>query len=77
LPNSLDVAVGERIRKRREELTLTAKHLAEMIGVSEQEMLDFESGSERVDAALCYRIATALGVKPDVLICNDDPGAVK
>jgi len=71
LTNSIDKAIGARIRKFRETLTLTAKQLAEMLGISEQEMLDYEDGSERVDPAQCLKIASALGVTPAEILCED------
>jgi transcriptional regulator with XRE-family HTH domain len=54
--------VGARIRERRIMLGLAQPQLAEVIGVSYQQLHKYESGKNRVSAGRLFEIARALGV---------------
>ncbi|MCO5165804.1 MAG: LexA family transcriptional regulator [Planctomycetes bacterium] len=56
--------IGLEIKLLRERLKLSAKDLAERIGLSPSQMSRLESGQRRVDAVMLSRIAKALDVHP-------------
>jgi transcriptional regulator with XRE-family HTH domain len=55
---------GIEIKLLREKSSLSAKDLAESVGLSPSQMSRLESGQRRVDAVLLSKIARALGVHP-------------
>lgn len=56
------MALGDRIRKRREEKGISASELARLAEVSKGYVSEIESGqAPRPSADVLYRIATALG----------------
>lgn len=56
------MALGDRIRQRREEKTLSAAELARQAQISKGYLSEIESGSvARPSADILYRLATALG----------------
>ena len=61
-PEDIDRHVGGRIRERRIMLGLNQRQLAELIGVSFQQVYKYERGTNRVSAGGLYLIAQALGV---------------
>lgn len=56
--------IGLEIKLLRERLKLSAKDLAERIGMSPSQMSRLESGQRRVDATVLSKIAKALDVHP-------------
>jgi len=56
--------IGLEIKLLRERLKLSAKDLAERVGLSPSQMSRLESGQRRVDAVLLSKIARALDVHP-------------
>jgi len=60
LDRVIDRRVARRIRERRQNLAITQKRLAEMIGVAFQQLHKYERGTSRVPAGRLYHIATAL-----------------
>lgn len=56
--------IGLEIKLLRERLKLSAKDLAERVGLSPSQMSRLESGQRRVDAVMLSRIAKALDVHP-------------
>jgi transcriptional regulator with XRE-family HTH domain len=60
---AVDLAVGRRVRRRRLELGMTLQQLAELVGVTQQQVHKYEAGIDRVSAGLLHRIAQALGVE--------------
>lgn len=57
-----DRHVGDRIRSRRVVLGLTQAQLAAMLGMSDRQLQQFESGIHRITAGYLFEIARALGV---------------
>ena len=57
-----DAELGRKIRLRRNELGKTQSCLAEMLGISFQQVQKIEKGVNRVGAARLQQIATALDV---------------
>ncbi|MCW5750663.1 MAG: helix-turn-helix transcriptional regulator [Alphaproteobacteria bacterium] len=58
----VDEYVGERIRSRRAQLGLTQHQLAEVLGLSYQQVQKYETGANRVSCGRLYEIATFLEV---------------
>lgn len=64
-PDRRLVALGERVRARRRDLSLTLKALAERSGLSERFLVSLEGGHANVSVVKLYDLAAALDV--DVL----------
>jgi transcriptional regulator with XRE-family HTH domain len=62
LPNTVDRHVGRRLRWRRRELKLSQEKLAEMLGLTFQQVQKYERGVNRVSAGRLYEVASMLGV---------------
>lgn len=60
--------VGERIKKRRQELEWTQDQLAQKAGISKSFLSDLENGKRSVGAENLLDIARALGVSIDFLM---------
>ena len=60
--------IGNRIRKYRENRGLSQKELAELIGVSNSRVSNWEQGINRPDADIIANICTALNVSPSELL---------
>jgi transcriptional regulator with XRE-family HTH domain len=61
-PDSLDIAVGQRIRIERLSRRMSQTELADRIGVSFQQVQKYEKGLNRVGAGRLTRIADVLGI---------------
>ncbi|MDP3495550.1 MAG: helix-turn-helix transcriptional regulator [Hyphomonadaceae bacterium] len=59
-PTLNDQTVGERIRKRRNDLEISQPELAEQIGVTYQQLQKYENGKNRISAGRLYDIAKVL-----------------
>ena len=60
--NTIDKAVGARIRTYRKALGLSQTELANSVGVRFQQVQKYESGANRVAASRLWQIAETLGV---------------
>lgn len=67
--------IGLEIKLLRERLKLSAKDLAERIGMSPSQMSRLESGQRRVDAVVLSKIAKALDVHPSHFFQDFTAGA--
>ena len=67
---SVDWFVGQQIRFYRLEAGIDAKTLAAKLQVSEGDVLKWETGKERVPAALLFALASILGVTVSMLFCG-------
>lgn len=56
-----DIHVGLRIRMRRREAGMTQEGLAELLGITFQQVQKYERGANRVSASRLQAIANALG----------------
>lgn len=63
--NSIDVAVGEKIRLRRRALGMSQANLAERLGISFQKFYKHEKGKNRISASRLSLLAQALNVSVD------------
>ena len=57
---TIDAHIGGRIRDRRLLMGLSGRQLAEMIGVTTQQVHKYETGTDRISAGLIYVVAQAL-----------------
>jgi len=60
IPTTVDASIGGRIRERRLLVGLSGRQLAEMIGVTTQQVHKYETGHDRISAGLLYVLAQAL-----------------
>lgn len=71
--------IGSRIRKYREERGLSQKQLAELIGVKNNRVSNWEQGLNRPDADILAALCRALQVSPsellDVRLVDDELNA--
>jgi len=61
-PNPVDVHVGKRIRLRRTILHITQQQMAEMLGLTFQQVQKYEKGMNRVGASRLWDISKVLEV---------------
>lgn len=64
--------MGIRARKRRQEIGLTQKDIAEASGVSRPFISEFESGGRIPSVSVLNQIAEKLGVTLDYLVNGGD-----
>jgi transcriptional regulator with XRE-family HTH domain len=70
-PDPIDVAVGARIRLRRQDVGMTQQALAGQLGISFQQIQKYERGANRISASMLVRAARALGCSPGVFLSGD------
>lgn len=77
-PRSVDLIVGERLRKARKERSISQTDLANRIGLTFQQVQKYERGSNRVSASRMVDIARALGVPPRYFVdgLDDDDAPI-
>ncbi len=61
-PHPIDNYVGSRIRMRRSLLGMTQQRLAEVLGITFQQVQKYENGRNRVSASRLQHIASVFGV---------------
>lgn len=61
-PNPVDVHVGKRIRLRRTILHITQQQMADMLGLTFQQVQKYEKGANRVGASRLWDISKVLQV---------------
>ena len=59
-PDPIDVAVGDRIRKRRDSLGISGGKLGDSLGISYQQVQKYENGSNRISASRLVKTAKLL-----------------
>lgn len=60
-----DQLIGARIRRRRLEIGMSQERLAELLGVTFQQVQKYEKGVNRVACSRLYDVAHALGASID------------
>lgn len=63
-PKDIDVFAGEQLKKRRKELGMSQKVLAESLGVTFQQVQKYEKGLNRIGASRLFDLCKVLKVKP-------------
>jgi transcriptional regulator with XRE-family HTH domain len=61
---AVDTHVGQKIRARRTFLRMSQTDVADMIGITFQQIQKYERGANRVGASRLQQISDALGVSP-------------
>ncbi|MFY7760170.1 helix-turn-helix domain-containing protein [Aquidulcibacter sp.] len=61
---SVDAYVGCRLKQRREDLGMSQERLAELLGLSFQQVQKYERGLNRVGASRLFQLCGLLGVEP-------------
>ena len=64
----VDKEIGARVRARRQELGYSQAYVADVIGITFQQMQKYEAGQNRVASATLLRIAEALNSDPMSLL---------
>ena len=59
-PSKADAMIGKRIQMRRKEVGFTADQLSEKIGISQQQLLRYERGDNKINISHLMLIAQAL-----------------
>ena len=72
-PNPIDVHVGNRIKWRRKVLKLSQQQMADMLGLTFQQVQKYERGMNRVGASRLWDISRILGVSMDFFFSDMDP----
>ncbi|MBY5582915.1 helix-turn-helix domain-containing protein [Rhizobium leguminosarum] len=75
-PNSIDVYVGNRVRVRRKTLGMTQNGLAELLGITFQQIQKYEKGMNRIGASRLQRISEILRVPVGFFFENGGSGPV-
>jgi transcriptional regulator with XRE-family HTH domain len=73
ISDPIDVAVGARLRIRRQEEGLSQQALAARLGVTFQQVQKYERGANRISASMLVRAARALHCTGGSFL--DEPGA--
>ena len=71
-----DIALGARIRVRRNELKISQEALGEALGISYQQIQKYERGADRVSVSTLIKIAKRLDCTVAALI-GEEPGTVE
>ncbi len=58
--NAVDKRLGSRVRVRRLELGMSQEHLADLLGVTFQQVQKYEKGVNRMAASRLYDVANSL-----------------
>jgi transcriptional regulator with XRE-family HTH domain len=72
-----DIAVGERIRARRNQLEMSQEDLGKALGVSFQQIQKYEKGTNRISSGRLIQIVNALQCSVTDLIGAGNSGPIK
>jgi hypothetical protein len=61
----IDIWVGGRVRIKRTSRGMSEQEFGSLLGIDGNELAAFETGAERINANLLFRIAKSLDVRPD------------
>src|ERR1700754_86358 len=73
-PNPIDIHVGERIRMWRTERKISRITLGEAIGLTDQQIQKYETGTNRIGASRLQKICRVLEI-PVSSLFEDAPGS--
>ncbi|RUM23156.1 XRE family transcriptional regulator [Rhizobium vallis] len=76
-PNSIDVYVGNRVRVRRKTLGMTQHGLAELLGITFQQIQKYEKGTNRIGASRLQLISEILRVPVGFFFENGGSGPIE
>ena len=72
-----DIAVGERIRARRNQLEMSQEDLGKALGVSFQQIQKYEKGTNRISSGRLIQVVNALQCSVTDLIGAGNSGPIK
>jgi transcriptional regulator with XRE-family HTH domain len=61
---AVDAYVGRRLKQRREDLNMSQERLAEMLGISFQQVQKYERGLNRVGASRLFQLCGIMSDRP-------------
>ena len=64
MPHPVDIHVGKRVKEIRTIRGLTQSNVADLLGISFQQLQKYETGANRVSASRMFEIAKLLDVSP-------------
>ena len=67
-------ALGQKVKQYRKEMGYSAEKLSEIAGVSKSNINNIESANSHASAEVLVRIANALNVSVDILLCDSLEG---
>jgi transcriptional regulator with XRE-family HTH domain len=70
--NDIDLRICNNIRDMRKMLGMTQQVLANMIGLTSQQLHKYEAGMDRVSAGMLAKIAKAFNCNVSDLYCNNN-----
>lgn len=62
MQRSVNAHVGQRVRQRRWEVGMTLQQLSDRVGITAQQIMKIEAGTNEISASQMLDIATALEV---------------
>src|SRR6476620_9565984 len=72
-----DIAIGERIRARRNQIEMSQEELGNALKVSFQQIQKYEKGANRISSGRLLQLAEALQCGVTDLIGDSDTGSMK
>jgi transcriptional regulator with XRE-family HTH domain len=57
--------IGSRVRVKRTSRGMSKEEFCKLLGIDRNDLAAFETGAERINANLLFRIAKSLDVRPD------------
>jgi transcriptional regulator with XRE-family HTH domain len=73
---SVDAYVGRRLKQRREDLSMSQERLAEMLGISFQQVQKYERGLNRVGASRLFQLCGIMSVDSSFFFDGLSPAPV-
>jgi DNA-binding XRE family transcriptional regulator len=61
----VDMWIGSRVRIKRTSRGMSQHEFCKLLGIDRNNLAAFETGAERINANLLFRIAKSLDVQPD------------
>jgi transcriptional regulator with XRE-family HTH domain len=72
-PNPIDSYIGNRLRERRAELSMSQEELADELGLTVEQVIQLEDGAHRVTAGQLTELAAILRVESPVYFFQNAP----
>ena len=63
--SSVDIWIGSRVRIKRTSRGMSQQEFCKLLGIDRNNLAAFETGTERINANLLFRIAKSLDVRPN------------
>ncbi len=72
MTDSIDIRVGKNLRKYRKLAGLTQQELGDQLGITQQQIVKYETGQNAIVASRLYRIAEVLDIPIGALFADED-----